>query len=83
MSKRAEKVLGANVKALRKARGWTQQHLSDLLIEEGVNIRQTSLAKLEGGTKPTTASELLALATVLQVGYDELLPIPAIQLQLL
>lgn len=66
-------VFGANVRAARKARLWSQTDLAQQLAHVGVYVHQTTVAKVENGTRPTSVAEVWALASVLGLGYDELL----------
>jgi len=68
--------LGRNVKRIRQERGWSQTALAHELGFLGLLLRQTTMAKLEGGVRPTSADELWALASVFEVPYDDLLPTP-------
>lgn len=70
------RTFGLKVRELRKARGWTQANLADRLRDEcSVELHQTMIAKIEGGTRPTAIHELYGLAVVLRVTYDEILPL--------
>lgn len=60
-------VVGARVRELRQARGWTQSDLAQRLTAVGEGMHQTTIAKLEGGSRPTTVSELASLASVFSV----------------
>lgn len=67
--------LGIQVRTLRTRRSWTQSSLADLLRRDyGVDMHQTTLAKLEGGVRPTVAHEIWALARAFGVDYSDLLP---------
>jgi len=68
--------LGSNVKRMRQERGWSQTALAHELGILGLLLRQTTMTKLEGGVRPTSADELWALASVFEVPYDDLLPTP-------
>lgn len=68
---------GRNVRNLRKARGWTQADLSEQFRAFGLEVHQTTIAKMENATRPTTLWELWVLVSVFGVTYDELLPLVA------
>lgn len=68
--------LGRSVKRIRHERGWSQTALAHELGVLGLEVRQTTMTKLEGGVRPTSADELWALASVFMVPYDDLLPTP-------
>ena len=68
---------GSRVRTFRKARGWTQEELAQVLADaHKVVLHQTTVAKLESGIRPTNVPEIFALASALGVSYDELLPPP-------
>jgi transcriptional regulator with XRE-family HTH domain len=68
---------GGRVRTFRKARGWSQEELAQVLANfHKVVLHQTTVAKLESGTRPTNVPEIFALASALGVSYDELLPLP-------
>jgi transcriptional regulator with XRE-family HTH domain len=62
-----EKVFGSRIREMRQLRGWTQDELARLMSDAGHQMHQTTLAKLEGGTRPTSVAEVGALATLLEV----------------
>ena len=68
------RILGTNVKTLRQARGWTQVELAGRLSQLGIDLHQTTVAKLEAGNRPVSTDELHALASVLEVEYEHLMP---------
>lgn len=65
--------LGRTVKERRRAAGLTQADLVSKLAAHGVAMHQTTVAKLEAGTRPTSVHELLGLARVLDCGVEDLL----------
>lgn len=92
------RAFATTVRELRKARGWSQDELARRLSANGFAMHQTTVAKLEGGTRPTSVDEVAALAVLLGVPigrlYDrsadtvaeplpDLLPIPNLRLRLL
>lgn len=53
----------------------TQEDLATVLgAQHRVFLHQTTVAKLESGSRPTNVPELFALASALGVSYEELLP---------
>lgn len=66
--------LGSEVRRLRMERRWTQPDLARELAGIGVEMHQTTMAKLEAGARPTPAEELWALAVVLETDVNSLLP---------
>lgn len=49
---------------LRKERGWSQLDVSEKLAEWGVDMHQTTVAKMEKGKRPLRVAEMFALAHV-------------------
>jgi transcriptional regulator with XRE-family HTH domain len=52
------------VRTLRTARGWTQDDLARRLTAAGHPMHQSTLAKLELGTRPTDVAEITEIATI-------------------
>lgn len=77
--KQATIKFGRRVKQLRQNAGLTQKELADRLTQWGRSFHQTTVAKLEAGTRPTTMEELIPLSVALGVSqkafFDE--PSPA------
>lgn len=61
------KVLGQNVKELRKVRGWTQQDLAD-----AVGAHRVTIAYLEIGARMPDFDFVCRLADALEVTTDQL-----------
>lgn len=59
---------GASLRALRDAKGWTQQDLSD-----ASGIDRDKIAKIETGARRVSGTDALYLADALGVATDELL----------
>jgi transcriptional regulator with XRE-family HTH domain len=59
--------IGARLRALRVERGVSQEDVASRL-----NIAQTSVSRIEAGTRPLRLTEALAVAALLRVGLDEL-----------
>lgn len=62
--KNMEKKLGTVVRSLRLAAGMTQEALAKQLTADGIATRQNTVAKLEGGLRPTSVTEFGALARI-------------------
>lgn len=60
----ASQVVGAQVRARRKAMGMSQQGLAEACSSRGFHAHQTTIAKLERGARPTTVDDLVVLADV-------------------
>lgn len=56
--------LGAKVRSLRAARGWSQTELAERMGAEGHPMAYQTVAKIEKGTRQTSIAELTALARV-------------------
>ena len=62
-----EKSFGDNVRHWRRERNWSQEDLADKLRSEGIDLHQTSVAKIERGTRPLRVAEAAAIATIFRV----------------
>ena len=60
--------LGANLKSLRKSKGWTQKRLAELL-----DISEASISKYESNIASPPIETLRAYAQLFKVSLDELL----------
>lgn len=67
----ASATFGRKVRELRIAAGLTQQQLAERLSRAGRSYHQTTVAKLEKGTRPTTLDELAPLASALGVSQAD------------
>lgn len=65
--------IGANIRAIRQARGIGQTELVRLLQLEGVDITREALVKIEGGRQHIQASQLRGIRNALHTTYDELM----------
>lgn len=68
--------IGANIRAVRKARGLRQTELVSLLQLEGISMTREALVKIERGAQHIQASQLRAIRNVLGTTYDALLDAP-------
>ncbi len=66
-------MIGERVKALRKARGITQEELAARLQTRGVVIERDSISRIEIGTRFVADYEVAALCDALGVTADDLL----------
>jgi transcriptional regulator with XRE-family HTH domain len=62
-----ECLFGGRVKDLRRARGWNQEELAKRMTAAGYAMHQTTIAKLEGGNRPTTIGEVSAIAAIFNI----------------
>ncbi|MCT1985584.1 helix-turn-helix domain-containing protein [Dermacoccus abyssi] len=70
----ATRQFGVNLKTVRTSIGLTQAQLAEAVGDLGVRLTHVMIAKIEGGTRPTTVPELAALAEALRVPLSRLVP---------
>lgn len=70
----ASKAFGEQVKRVRTAADMTQMQLADAVTHNGARLTNVMIAKIETNRRPTTVTELLALAQALNVTPAALLP---------
>ena len=68
-----ERVVGSNVRRVRKARGWRQDDLAREARSIGLSWTRNVVANLESGRRNLTVGELLLLTTLLRVPVAQLL----------
>lgn len=68
-----ERALGVKVRHLRERREWSQAKLARHLSDLGLEMHQTTVAKMEAGRRPIRVSEAAAVAQALGVPVDALL----------
>lgn len=59
-----ESVMCDKFRVLREERGWSQQELSEKLSHWGIDMHQTTVAKMEKGKRPLRVAEMFALSHV-------------------
>lgn len=57
---------------MREARGWSQTELAENLAKHGFEYHQTTIGKLESGSRPLRIGELFAMAHVFEVSAIDL-----------
>ena len=62
-----EKHFGEVVRTWRTDRGWTQDDVAERLREQGFEMHQTTVAKIERGARPLRVAEAAALAEVFEM----------------
>jgi transcriptional regulator with XRE-family HTH domain len=67
-------LVGDRIREHRKAFGWTQKMFSKLLKEHKLTVSRSSLVKIEAGNRYVLDYELVAIAAVLGLRAEELLP---------
>lgn len=70
--KNAETAFLAAIRDERKARGWSQADMTELLSTKGVFLADTGLTKIENGHRPVRINEAIAIADVFGVTVDAL-----------
>jgi transcriptional regulator with XRE-family HTH domain len=73
----ADRLFGERLRALREERGMSQQTLVALLVDLGISSwHQTTVGKVEVGTRSVRLAEAIAVAAVFDMTVDELLEDP-------
>lgn len=62
-----ERSFGGKIRDWRRARSWSQEDLAQKMTELGFEMHQTTVAKIERGTRPLRVAEAVALAQVFDV----------------
>lgn len=62
-----ERDFGEKVRQWRLARSWSQEDLAEKLRQSGFDMHQTTVAKLERGTRPLRVAEAAAIAWIFGV----------------
>lgn len=68
-----ELLVGLRVRQLRQALGWSQEQVAKRLLEFGVSMHQTTIAKIEAAARPIRVNEAYVLAKILNVSLEDLL----------
>lgn len=66
-------ICGKNVAYYRKKMNISQRKLADLLQLEGLDVDKNAIQRIECGKRFVTDIEITALASVLKIGYADLL----------
>lgn len=75
MNALVEKRVGENIRTLRVKAKLTQEMLSARLQVEGCDITRSALAKIEVGQRHLYPDEIILIAKILNVKYEEILDI--------
>jgi transcriptional regulator with XRE-family HTH domain len=62
-----EKNFGEKVRQWRRERNWSQEDVADKLRMQGFDMHQTTVAKIERGTRPLRVAEAAAIAAIFRV----------------
>lgn len=68
-----ETAVGARVRALREAKGWSQQEIADRMKRRGFDWMQSTVAKTEAAARPIRINEAFALARVFDESINALI----------
>lgn len=71
-AKHFERMFGVRVKDLRQAKGLTQEELAARMTASGYPMHQTTVAKMEGGGRPTSVGEMAVLAAIFEMAIPDL-----------
>ena len=63
---------GANLRAIRKSQGLTQEYVCTQLALHGRPMSQSTYAQIETGRRNIYLSDLITLRIIFNVSYDEL-----------
>ena len=63
--------IGDNLRALRKARGLTQNDVCAQMAQHGRPMLQSTYAQIETGARNIYVSDLIALKSVLHADFDD------------
>ena len=62
-----ERSMCEKFRQLREDRGWSQTELSEQLAEYGIDMHQTTIAKMESGKRPLRVAEMFGLSHVFKM----------------
>lgn len=68
-------MVGGQIREHREALGWTQKMFCKILKGHRLTVCRTSLVKIERGDRYVLDFELAAIAAILGVRVEELLPV--------
>ena len=69
----SKNIIGAKVRELRKAKGWTQKALATQMQLSGLDMTELTILRIENGTRFVPDYEVKALAKLFQISYSDLL----------
>ena len=67
-----DKIIGSNIRRLRKEKKWTQETLTAKLQLEGFDISRGNLAKIEVGLRFVYPKEIVVFAKVFDCDFNEI-----------
>lgn len=69
----SKNIIGAKIRELRKAHGWTQKKLATQMQLAGLDMTELTVLRIENGTRFVPDYEVKALAKLFGVSYSALL----------
>ena len=72
MDKKAEKIIGRNIRRIREKAGMTQEMLAAKLQVIGCDITRSAIAKIETCQRHLYSDEVKHIKEVLKTSYDEI-----------
>lgn len=78
MAEFARNLIGPKVRQLRDQKGWSQAEFAAKCQTKGWDISRDIVAAIEGQVRTVSESEVVMLATILEVSPASLLPSPVI-----
>lgn len=67
-----ERRIGNNIRNLREIAGYTQEYLATKLQLNGCDITRSAVAKIEVGQRHLYPDEIILIAKILNVSYDDI-----------
>lgn len=61
---------GAQMRRSRESRGWSQRQLAEMLRAANLKLDPSAITRIERGTRDVKLSEAVAIASVLEFGFD-------------
>lgn len=72
ISETPEKLFGARFADLRRQNGWTQQQVTEAMVERGFSWSATTATKTEAGSRPIRVDEAVALCELFDATLGDL-----------
>jgi transcriptional regulator with XRE-family HTH domain len=72
MNKEYDKLIGQNIRSIRRKRKLSQEELSARLQVKGCDITRSALAKIDVGQRHLYPDEILFLKEILDVSFDDI-----------
>jgi len=72
MRETPERLFGARFAELRHQNGWTQQQVTEAMVERGFSWSATTATKTEAGSRPIRVDEAVVLCELFDATFDDL-----------